>query len=80
MGGDSPNSGTSCIQISDAVSAACNSGFLAIINNNKELLTAAFLAKSVSSNVWLTYDDDAGLQHCPDKVFTSCSVSTIGLK
>ncbi|MFD1878241.1 hypothetical protein ACFSF3_15220 [Vibrio chagasii] len=79
-GTDSANPGTSCIKVSSAVSSSCDSGYIAIPNNNKALLSASLQAKATNTNVWLNYNSAAVKQHCPGLVFTNCTVSSIALK
>ena len=79
-GADTANPGTTCLQISSAVSQACTVAFLAIPNNNKQLLAAALQAKAAGNRVWLYYENNAGLLHCPGLVFTPCSVISISVK
>ena len=69
-GTDTVNAGTTCLQISSPVSAACTSGFIAINKNNKELVSAALAARVASRPVWMYYDDANGPFHCPGLVFT----------
>lgn len=80
-GADTANPGVSCIRIHSATVPSCNNGFIAIRNNNKQLLAAAMTAKTANSNVWLYYDD-AGPEgyHCPGQIFTPCSVVSIELQ
>jgi hypothetical protein len=77
-GADTVNPGTTCIQITTATSAACPGGFLYIPNNNKNLVAAALLNKTIASKSWLYYRDTAAIGHCPGLVFTPCSVISIG--
>ena len=79
-GADSPNSGTTCLKKSGVLEGTCN-GFIAIRNNNNQLLSAALHAKATGGKVWMYYANSAGTSnHCPGKVFTPCAVSSIGLK
>ncbi|TVZ37842.1 hypothetical protein P886_2188 [Alteromonadaceae bacterium 2753L.S.0a.02] len=78
-GEDSPNSGTTCIKISDSVRDTCN-GYVAVINNNQALLSAALHAKATGNSVWFYYDDNKGNNHCPGAVFTPCALNSIGLR
>lgn len=75
-GSDAANPGTTCIRISSAVSSVCPIGFVAIPNNNKQLIAAALMSKTTASRTSLYYDD-AGSYHCPGQVFTPCSVISI---
>lgn len=77
---DTMNPGTTCLTISTPVSASCPSGYVAIQNNNKQLLATALQARATDSKLWFYYDDSAGPFHCPGKVFTPCSVISIELK
>lgn len=79
-GVDSTNAGTSCIQVASSVSASCPSGFVAILNNNKQLIASALLNKATSGRVNLYYSDDSGSNHCPGFVFTPCVVISIQSK
>lgn len=78
-GQDSPNAGTSCIKLAAPISAAC-SGYLAIRNNNKELISAVLTAKSSNAKVWVSYYNQQPSLHCPDVVVTTCALSSIMLK
>lgn len=79
-GQDTPNPGTTCIQLNPAVSAACTGGYVAILNNNKQLIAAALLSKATASKVDLYYSDATGSNHCPGFVFTPCVVISIQSK
>ena len=79
-GADTTNPGTTCIKLSLPVHAACNGGYVAIQNNNKQLIAAALQAKATASKIWLYYDEAGGSFHCPALVFTPCSVNSIQLK
>lgn len=81
-GTDSANAGTSCIRLSIAVSSACPNGWIAIKDNNRQLLSTALAAKASASVVWLYYDTNwAGASfHCPGLTFTPCSVISIAMK
>ncbi|HEY6528759.1 MAG TPA: hypothetical protein VIZ65_08690 [Cellvibrionaceae bacterium] len=79
-GADSPNQGTTCIRIDNGISEQCTSGFVAIRNNNKELISAALHAKATERPIWFFYEDASGSNHCPGAVFTPCVVTSIGLK
>jgi hypothetical protein len=80
-GADTRNPGTTCIRVSSAVSPACTAGFVAIPNNNRELIAAALLNKVTGSQVWLYYHEDAAnRRHCPGQVLTPCSVISIESK
>lgn len=76
-GTDTVNPGTTCIMVSAPVSAGCSAGYLAIQNNNKELIAAALQARATGKNIWLYYEDAIGSYHCPGLVFTPCSVISI---
>ena len=79
-GVDSSNPGTTCLRIKSDISAICAGGWVAIKNNNKELLSAALHAKATERDVWFYFEDSFGSNHCPGKVFTNCVVNSIGLK
>lgn len=79
-GVDSPNRGTTCLKVSVPISTNCQSGFLAIPSNNKELLSAVLMAKASGSNVYVYYEDTLAAQHCPGQAFTSCIINSIGLE
>jgi hypothetical protein len=78
---DTLNPGTTCMAVSAPVSSACPGGWIAIQNNNKQLLAAAFLANATKSQLKLTYQDfPGGSFHCPFLTFTPCSAESILLK
>ena len=79
-GSDTINPGTTCIKLSVVVSASCPAGFIAIQNNNKQLLAAALQAKANASRTLIYYDDGPGSYHCPGFVVTPCSVVSINLR
>ena len=79
-GTDSTNSGTTCIQVTSTASTACINGFIAIQNNNKQLIASALLNKTIAGKVNLYYEDAVGWHHCPGFVFTPCSVISIQSK
>ncbi len=79
-GSDAPNTGVSCIKLSSTVSSQCSDGYLAIKNNNKELISAALTAKASGANVWVSYYDFETTNHCPDIAMTKCVLSTIMIK
>lgn len=76
-GQDSTNPGTTCVRVTSTVSAACVSGYVAILNNNKQLVATALLSKASASRVDLYYVDDTASSHCPGFVFTPCAVISI---
>lgn len=76
-GTDVANPGTTCIQVTSAISAVCASGFVAIPNNNRELIAAALTAKSVGNRILLYYSDTSVPNHCPGFVMTPCTVISI---
>lgn len=78
-GEDSPNIGTSCIKLADPISATC-SGYIAIRNNNKELISAVLTSKASNIRVWVSYYDQQPILHCPDVAVTTCALSSIMLK
>lgn len=85
-GVDSSNPGLTCINVAPWTNlsnvvhpvAAC-AGWLAIKNDNKNLIAAALAAKTTKSNILLYYDElnPSGNFHCPGVVFTPCSVISI---
>lgn len=79
---DTVNPGTSCIAVSTPISGACTGGYVAIKNNNKQLLAAALSAKATNNNVWIYYYDEGATAkfHCPGLVFTPCSVVSIAIR
>jgi uncharacterized membrane-anchored protein len=80
-GTDTANAGTTCISVANAVSASCTGGYVAIPNNNSQLLSAALAAKSSGAKIWLYYSDAATTNfHCPGLVLTPCSAISIGIK
>lgn len=80
-GADSANSGNTCITVANPVSASCTGGYVAIPNNNPQLLSAALTAKSTGAKVWFYYaDTGATTFHCPGLAFTPCSVISIGIR
>jgi hypothetical protein len=83
--GDSPTqAGTACMRISNisALLAACSSGFIAIPNSNKQLVSAAMANKLTGSQGWVAYFVDAvpNKFHCPYQVYTSCGLISIESK
>jgi len=79
-GVDTVNPGTACLKTADAVSATCTGGYIAIPNNNNQLLVAAAQAKVTGSNVWVYYSDAGDSYHCPGLVFTPCSIISISIR
>jgi hypothetical protein len=79
-GADSTNPGTTCLSITSNVSQACPGGFVAIMNNNRQLIATALEVKAADRKITLYYDDAAPPQHCPWLVFTPCVVSSIMLR
>jgi hypothetical protein len=79
-GTDTASPGTTCVKVTNPVSASCPSGYVAIQNNNKQLIAAAMQAKATGSRVAFYYEDNGGPFHCPGRTFTPCSVITIELK
>jgi len=77
-GADTVNPGTSCIRVSAPVASTSSNGYVAIPNNNKQLLSAAFQAKAAGNKLWLYYAD-TGNFHCPGRVFTPCGAISIEL-
>lgn len=80
-GADSANPGVTCLKVSYAVSQSCTNGYVAIPNNNAQLLSAALAAKSTGAKVWLYYADSSvsTTYHCPGLAFTPCSVISIAI-
>jgi hypothetical protein len=78
-GGDTYNPGTSCIK-TQVVAPACADGWVALPNNNKQLIAAALQAKATGSKVWLYYEAASATQHCPGLVFTPCTANSIMVK
>jgi len=76
-GSDSPNIGTTCVQVTSPVSAACTGGYVAILNNNKQLIAAALLNKATASKIMFYYEEASGSNHCPGIVYTPCVVNSI---
>jgi hypothetical protein len=76
-GADTANPGVTCLLVDGWVSPSCPSGWIAIRNNNKELLAAALQVKATRASFTLHYDDAGGPFHCPFLVFTPCSVNSI---
>src|SRR5690242_10897804 len=56
-GSDTNNPGTSCLKVSSPVSASCTGAFIAIPNNNVQLLATALRAKTTGSFVWVYYSE-----------------------
>lgn len=79
-GQDGPNPGTTCIQLKVPVASACSERFIAIQNNNRQLLATALLSKTTASTVNVIYEDSAGANHCPGLVWTPCAVISIQSK
>jgi hypothetical protein len=79
-GTDATNSGTTCVRITNPVSARCPAGYIAIQNNNKQLIAAAMQAKATGSRIAFYYEDNVGSFHCPGRTHTACSVISIELK
>lgn len=73
-GVDSPNQGVTCVRIDSGISEQCTGGFVAIRNNNKELISAALHAKATERPIWFYYENASGSNHCPGAVFTPCVV------
>ena len=79
-GADTSNPGFTCIRVTPGPVAACSAGYVAITNNNRQLIATALLAKSTGARVAFYYNDAVATQHCPALVFTTCSVNSIILK
>lgn len=78
-GVDTANPGTSCIQLAPAPVTACTGGWVALPNNNRQLLASVLTAKASANRVWLYYVDNS-YQHCPGLAFTPCSAISVILK
>jgi uncharacterized membrane-anchored protein len=76
-GTDTLNPGTTCIKLTEPVTPSCPAGFLYIPNNNRQLVSAALMAKASNSRVAVYYISNAATGHCPGHVFTQCSVVSI---
>ena len=79
-GTDTSNPGTACMQVATAPVAACVGGWVAIPNNNKQLVSAALVAKATGARVTLYYDDAGSTQHCPGLAFTPCAAISLMVK
>jgi len=79
-GADTANPGTTCIHLAVTPVAACTSGWIAIQNNNKQLLASALQAKATGARVWVYYEDASASQHCPGLALTPCTVISIMVK
>lgn len=79
-GADATNVGTSCFQISVAPSSACTGGWIAVRNNNRQLLATLLQAKGAAARTMLWYNDAAGSNHCPWLAFTPCVLDSVALK
>jgi hypothetical protein len=78
---DTANPGTSCIQVTGAISVACPGNYIAIPNNNQQLLSAALTAKATGKKSWIYYIDDSPTNlHCPGLYFTPCSLISISVQ
>ena len=81
-GVDTVNPGTACVKVSATLPTACVGGYVAILNNNKQLISAAHLNKALGTPVWLYFDAATTTPnyHCPGRAFTQCSVISIESK
>lgn len=83
-GADTVNAGTTCVKVSVPLPTACVGGYVAILNNNKQLISAAHLSKTLGTPVWLYFDvattPTLPNYHCPGRAFTQCSVISIESK
>lgn len=81
-GVDTTNPGTTCVKISVPLPTACVAGWVAIQNNNKQLIAAAHLNKVTGNPVFFYYDEATTTPnfHCPARAFTQCSVVSIESK
>jgi hypothetical protein len=89
--------GVTCFKLTTPINDShCKVGaypgsWIAIPNNNKQLVNAAMLAKATSANVSVYYlwadssahdpnNPNVGAAHCPGVVFTRCRAVTIDIK
>lgn len=80
-GTDTGNPGTSCMRVYASVPAVCGGGYIAIPNNNRQLIAAALAAKSTGGPVRLYFLDTAGATYqCPGFASTTCNLVTIELQ
>ena len=80
-GAETLNPGTTCCGVADlTLSASCTSGYLAIPDNDQELLAALLHAKATGGTVGIYYRDNSTQHHCPGQVFTPCEVMSIMLQ
>ncbi len=79
-GADTLNPGTTCFTIDVAVSSSCVASYIAIPNNNNELLSALLHAKATGGDVNVYYRDNSSQQHCPGIVFTPCEAISVQLQ
>lgn len=79
-GADTLNPGTTCFTIDVAVSSTCAAGFIAIPNNNNQLLSALLHAKATGGDVNVYYRDNSSQQHCSGIVLTPCEAISIQLQ
>lgn len=79
-GSDSSNPGTSCFLLSGGTSEKCSGGYIAIRNNNAQLISSVLQAKATGADVWVYYEDNSPTQHCPGIVFTPCAVISVGVR
>lgn len=79
-GADSSNPGTSCFLLSGGVSEKCAGGYIAIRNNNSQLISSVLQAKATGADVWVYYEDSSPVQHCPGIVFTTCAAISVGVR
>ena len=82
-GSDAPNSGVTCFKIEVAVSAACPSGYIAVPNNNSQLIAALLSSKAIGQEVRVNYSDSEDSRehgHCPGLAFTPCVLNSVALQ
>ena len=78
-GADTANPGVTCIRITPAPAPQCTNGWIAIMNNNKPLLSTALLAKTTGAKFRIHLDNASSSQHCPWEAFTPCTVTVLML-
>ena len=76
-GSDSPVAGVSCFRMKQKASDRCGNGWIAIPNNNKELLNAIFDSKVNRYDVRVIYYDEQPQLKCPSIVYTNCQLESV---
>ena len=79
-GEDATVTGVSCVKYSGSNNNGCEKGWLAIDNNNSELISAALAAKMANSDVKIYYSDQQPSLKCPAIINTTCRLDTIVIK